>query len=94
MLLRDYTRSFIVNGRSVKAGDTFELPDDVAEALLRRHDTVQRITTTGVMPFGEANTTADYQPDRPVKGVAGWWEWRGRKYRKADLPDEAKALLE
>lgn len=33
-------------------------------------------------------------PEEPIYRGAGWYEWRGDKYRKADLPDEAAALLE
>ena len=30
----------------------------------------------------------------PVETSPGWWFWKGRKYRKNNLPAEAAALLE
>lgn len=94
MLLREKVapgqtgHGFIVNGRSVKDGEPFEVPDDVGEALRKRYTMLERLTGTEEVP----DETSD--PSGPAKLGAGWWAWQGKKYRKAQLPAEALALIE
>ena len=50
---------------------------------------VEPLVTCAPMPMIDVTTLAV----SPIY-ASGWWTWRGKKYRKSNLPPEALALIE
>jgi hypothetical protein len=82
-------------------GEPFETNEDDVQYLIDTYgcelvsaDVEPKAPAPEPVPEPEPEPVLEQQPEEPIYRGAGWYEWRGDKYRKADLPDEAAALLE
>jgi hypothetical protein len=102
MKLKHETKTFLWDGRLIEPGTVFNVPGEVAQALIRDEGCVKVEEPTGppvnVKPDGPPEVITDEIPherpdDQPEKAVhvgGGWWEYAGERYRKKDLPPKAR----